>query len=121
MPQWPLTLPQQPVLNSTQFGSPVDAIVRTKMDSGPAKTRPRTTAAVRPLSMTFRPLTGAQVEIFENFHETDIKMGSLSFTFPHPRTDALVNVRFAGINEQYSINEIGRDRYALNVQLELLP
>jgi len=121
MPAWPATLPQQPVLNSPEVGAPVKAIIRSEMDTGPAKTRARVTAAVRPLSMIFFPLTDAQVVIFEEWHRSEIAMGALAFDISHPVTDAPIRARFATVDGQYTIRVRGRNANALSLRLEILP
>ena len=67
MPTWPATLPQEPALNSIQGGGPRGAFKRTSMEKGRPKTRPLTTAAPRPFSVTFPQMTGAQVDTFMDF------------------------------------------------------
>ena len=70
-----------------------DTIIRTTMDQGPAKVRQRTTAAVRPIIVTYL-LTAAQVTTLESFYVTEVAGGALAFSFTHPRTNAAVTARF---------------------------
>ena len=120
-PAWPASLPPYPVLKSVQLGSPIKAITRSEMDTGPAKTRKRVTAAVRPLSMTFAPLSEDQVDTFIAWHEDTVAMGALAFTITHPINDSTITVRFASVDGQFSIQERGVDHYSISVKLEIMP
>lgn len=121
MPAWPSTFPEFPILRSTRIGSPLNAIIRSEMSVGPAKTRQRVTAAVRPLSLNHGPFTEAQVDEFETWHRDDIGMGALAFTISHPIHDTTTTVRFASAESQYTIQEAGRDHYTISMNLEILP
>jgi len=70
-----------------------DNLVRTQMELGPPKKRPRSTAAVQPLTVTF-DLTRAQVATLEAFYQATLGQGSLNFTWTHPRTAAAIEVGF---------------------------
>jgi hypothetical protein len=70
-----------------------DTVLRTEMDQGPAKTRRRTTAGVRTLTMAYI-LSAAQTAVLDDFYLEDLSGGSLSFDYTHPRTAATVTTRF---------------------------
>lgn len=91
MAAWPASLPQNQFLNLTDLRQ--DARVRTKMDAGPAKMRPRFTAAVRTV-VTPLVLDGTQRQAFDSFWINDTQEGSLSFSWTDPVTDEAVNFRF---------------------------
>lgn len=79
---WPATLPQQ-FLRDGFEGTSADNIIASSVSTGPAKTRRRTTAAVRPLSGTMI-MTSAQLATFRAFVSTTIAERSRPFTFPDP-------------------------------------
>lgn len=81
-PEWPATLPQY--FQRTGFGAGRrDNALRPQPEVGPAKTRPRSTLAVRQWSGTLR-MTAAQVAAFEAFYETTLVSGSLPFDWADP-------------------------------------
>lgn len=116
MPSWPVTLPTAPLNDGFRETIPVTA-VRTEMDAGPAKIRRRTTAGVRRLALSYL-LTASQVDTLESFVSGDIAGGALSFTFPHPRTDSLLNCRFARLPEHATLNG---GFFKTSFELEVLP
>lgn len=89
---WPVGLPTDPMSQGydEQLG---DNVIRTAMDVGPPKKRPRSSAAVKPVSVTF-DLTRAQVATLQAFYEATLGQGSLNFTWTHPRTLAAVEAGF---------------------------
>ena len=58
---WPDTLPQRLFVNGSQEGA-ADGRLRSKTDTGPGKSRPRSSAMPRPLAGTMR-MNGAQLDI----------------------------------------------------------
>lgn len=92
MPSWPTSLPQRPLIEGYQE-TPPNVLLRTQMDAGPAKVRRRFTAGVRIYSVAYL-LTSTQLTTLDSFFVSDCKHGSVSFTWPHPRTGANITVRF---------------------------
>lgn len=91
MVAWPASLPQSaylPVVDSRQ-----KAVLRTSMDSGPAKVRQRFTAAIRHLDFEM-VFDGDQRATFDTFFATTISEGAVSFDFPDPVSGDTVSVRF---------------------------
>ena len=86
MPAWPASLPQHPLIAGYQETSP-DLVVRSPMDTGPAKVRRRATAGVTQLRMAFR-LTTAQLTTFRIFLQADLQDRALSFSWTNPVTGA---------------------------------
>lgn len=84
MPAYPGTLPQL-VLQDGYGETARENSIRTSMEQGEAKVRKRYTAAIRKFSIV-QFMTGAQVEIFDQFWENDLAFGSLAFSWVHPRT-----------------------------------
>ncbi|MCE7028480.1 hypothetical protein [Jiella avicenniae] len=78
-PVWPAELPQYPSENGYQRGAR-DGRSFTKPQNGPPKIRRRTSAAVKPVSVTFRMDTN-QLARFERFFEEDTG-GGLMFVMP---------------------------------------
>jgi len=92
LPAWPGGLPQN------QFIGVADVLdkgvmVRTNMDAGPAKQRPRFSAGVRTITCPIE-MTGTQKGTLETFGITTLSMYALPFTWTDPETDATVNFRF---------------------------
>lgn len=90
---WPATLPD--IVTYDEYSeSPPDNALRTSMDVGPPKSRRRTTANVRPLSVMMI-LTTAQVETLDVFYDDTLASGTLTFNFDHPRTETTEEMQFA--------------------------
>jgi hypothetical protein len=117
MPTWPAGMPD-PIKPDTKFSGPQGAVLRTSMSSGPAKTRPRFTAATRAFDLSFAPLSAALLATFEDFYEVDLAMGALEFDMAHPITGVTGSFRFT---DAYAGEDVGDDAYQIDVKLELLP
>jgi hypothetical protein len=81
MADWPSTIPQafiQDSFSETQQGG----VIRTTMDTGPAKVRRRFTATSTYWE-GYMVMTYSELEIFKTFYETTIAYGSLRFNFPN--------------------------------------
>ncbi len=121
MAVWPASLPQHAFLPVTEFRQ--TAVLRTSMDSGPAKVRKRFTAAVRHLDFDM-VLDGTQRATFDTFFATTIDEGATVFDFPDPVDGATIEVRF---RENVSWNQIqvgatGAERsWRGKMKLEVLP
>jgi hypothetical protein len=112
---WPPSLPA-PNWTGFQETSP-NVVIRTSMDVGPPKVRRRSTAGVRPLSMTFL-LTKDDVSTLDTFYQTTLSGGSLPFDWTHPRTGAAVRVQFTA---SPSYQAQGPLHYQAQCQMEILP
>ena len=88
---WPASLPPQMLIADYQEQLPSN-VIRTAMDTGPPKMRPRFTAAVRPLRGAVI-LTLAQRAVFENFYLV-VLSGVLPFDWIHPVTQQAATFRF---------------------------
>ena len=91
MPQWPATLPPAPLLDGFVETTP-ETVIRSEMDTGPAKVRNRTTAGVRKFSMSFL-LDKSQTADFDSFYLGDLGGGANSFDFTHPRSGESLRLR----------------------------
>lgn len=115
MPTWPADLPA-PAVNTLKEKPPKNT-QRTQMDKGPAKSRRRTTANVRPISFTLK-LTPALVQTLDDFFTTDTYSGSIEFDYTHPRTGASVTAQFA---DEPDYGESEGVLYNVQISLEILP
>jgi hypothetical protein len=116
MASWP-SIPFFDERQGFSQSGPKDATIRTQMAQGPAKTRPRFTAAPKMIQGRIGELTQAELATFEAFYETILKMGSLSFTYTYPLTGATESFRFFG---DYNVAPLG-EGYTVTAQLEILP
>lgn len=95
-------------------------ILRTPMDSGPAKVRYR---GKKPsiLNVSFLMST-AEIAVLETFLYTTTK-GTTRFGFPHPRTGATIEVRVVpqSADALYSLSYVAPGYYTVTMQLEVLP
>lgn len=92
-PVWPVSFPQQVEVDSYQETAPEGA-VRTDMDSGQPKVRPRFTKVPHIFQMAVAPLTATNVTDLDTFYETTCAMGTIDFTWVHPRTAAAATFRW---------------------------
>jgi len=115
MPAWPASLPPAPLLGLTE--QPPDTTLRTKMEHGPAKHRPRFTAGVRDFSWPVK-LTDTQKQTLDDFLMNDLVRGALSFTHVDPTTKAAVSYRFT---KRPAYELIESDRWLVTLPLEILP
>lgn len=82
MPSWPQTLPP---INLPLEHEHQDATLRTEMDTGPAKVRPRFSASMEYYQFPLR-MTGQQYQILFTFYQTTLYRGALAFDFENPVT-----------------------------------
>ncbi len=120
MATWPASLPTEGFSGVSDQRNP--AILRSKMDQGPAKQRQIFTAAVRELSVPMF-FTGTERQTFDTFFITTLSEGALSFDWVDPVTDATISMRFM---EPPSFQHIGggtpADRtWQATFKLEILP
>lgn len=115
---WPSTLPQKPDQNYSEASGVL--ILRTSMDSGPAKQRRR---GERPESMqVVFHMSTAQVSTLDTFVKDTLK-GTARFGFPHPRLGSIVEVRVVPQSDGilYSTSYIMPELWSVSLQLEVLP
>lgn len=115
---WPTSLPQSP---QKDFQETVGInIVRTSMDSGPAKQRVRSRRPSQ-LSLSFI-MTTAQTQTLESFIITTLK-GTKRFDFKHPRTGTTVECRVVpqGEGEFYTLQYRAPGYWQVNLKFEILP
>lgn len=114
---WPSGVPFFKTTSGLQRSGPQGAVVRSQMDAGPAKVRPRTTAAPRGFTGTTPVMSPAQVEAFESFFTGTLSMGALSFTATDPLSCTEKTFRFVGA---YTVAPAGKGA-KITAELEVLP
>jgi hypothetical protein len=113
---WPITLQQ--LLNESGFGiTRGETVLRSDMDSGPAKTRRRFTKSVDSYTASIW-VDETQYLTFENFYDTTLNGGTLPFTFPHPITQVPTDFRFKS-PPKYS--PVGGGTWSVSFEWEKLP
>ena len=115
MADWPETLPQA-LLIEGYSEAPANTLVRTSMESGPAKVRRRATAAIRPVKGTL-VLTAAELAYLKNFYNTTLLGGALRFNWVDPLTEAAVEMRFTETPTWIAQDGL----YKVSLGLEILP
>ena len=113
---WPSSLPVAPLIEGFVENTP-ETVIRTEMDQGPAKVRPRTSAGVRKFTMRFL-MTRVQTAVFDGFYTKDLNGGALSFSFIRPRTGENLSMRLTKPPEYAARNA----RYfMITLETEVLP
>ena len=92
------------------------------MDVGPAKTRQRYTAGIRPLTIYF-DMSESQVEVLDEFYNDTLAGGSLRFRMNHPRTAVSHSMRMTA-EPEYTPAKAEKDgeyAYFVKLEVEVLP
>jgi len=112
---WPVGLPAMFTINGLSGEEP-DVNIREDTDIGPAKVRPRYTAASEPMSGQL--LLGVdQLASFRSFYRSTLYRGSLPFYWLDPRDASLALFRFVGAFKWEAWNGM----YVVTFQVEKLP
>jgi hypothetical protein len=115
MQTWPSQLQQ--LLSEGNFGISIgDTVLRTDMETGPAKVRRRFTKGVDKYTASIN-LTVSQYTLFINFFNTTLAGGSLPFYFKHPITGVTETFRF---KSPPSISSIGGGNFSASMEWEKL-
>ena len=93
MEEWPESLPQYPLIDGYTEKLREDAVLRTEVETGLAKQRPRYTTVPSEVEETFL-MTNAQYNTFKDFFENNLSFGAIPFIKKNPITDQNVNYRF---------------------------
>lgn len=119
IPSWASQpLPQVPQKGFTE--SIAMGIIRSPMDSGPAKMR-RRNLGVNTMDLSFI-MTTAETTTLENFIKNTLN-GVRRFTFPHPRTSTNVEVRIvpSGEGEFFRLQYLAPGYWQTSLKFEILP
>lgn len=113
VPVWDVRLPQK--LNMDGLGgSEADNVLRSAMDTGPDKTRPRGSAQPEPIE-GYQILTKTEYGYFLEFYRTTLAQGTLRFTWVHPITGASCEMKFRESPTWGSAGNLMRVNYKLEV------
>lgn len=114
---YPTSLPPLHVISSFA-ATEADNVIRTAMDTGPAKVRRRSTAAPLHWRMGHPAYTKVQLATFLQFYREDTAHGALPFGMEDPLSGGVIACRFAA-PPQWSAR--GADLFSISVDLEILP
>jgi len=119
IPAWP-TANSFPQVPQKGFSESVGLnVIRSSMDSGPAKMRRRGTAP-NTMDLSFI-LTTAQAATLETFIK-DTLLGVKRFSFPHPRTGSTVEARIVPQNEEFfKLQYLAPGYWNTSLKFEILP
>lgn len=119
---WPVNVPS--AFQHSGYGFEADSgIIRTSMDTGPAKIRRRTTAVVKRHKGTII-MTRAQFAAWQSWFENYLAFGSLTFAMSDPITGSTVDARIIAPTggKAYSFSpESGSNYGVLSIEIEVLP
>lgn len=115
IPTWPDTLPQNLLMDSYEETAP-DVLIKSNMETGPAKVRRRVTASVRPVK-GHQIMTQEQLGIFKAFFNDTLYGGSMRFTWTDPTDDDPVEMRFVDAPTWSSQDGY----YRVSMNMEILP
>jgi hypothetical protein len=114
---WPASLPPLAELDG-YTETPPDLALRSSVDAGPAKTRPRWSTGPARVSGRLL-LDAAQAEALVAFYADTTRTGALAFEAPHPRTGLSVLLRFTRPPELAHLAE-GGGLWRAQIELEVL-
>lgn len=122
IPEWPTSLPDKP-LREAYEELRAKNIIRTKMDKGPAKVRRLQSKAPTPLPGITFSLSTSQLDTLETFVSDTLGEGVYRFSWQHPRTDEVVELRFLPASDEalYSIRPMGGNNWEISCKMEVLP
>jgi hypothetical protein len=116
IPNWPATLPQ--CLEVIGYGTALQSnLLRTAMDTGPAKVRRRSTAGVRPVTGRIT-VDKTDLATLVAFFDDSTLSGAIRFAWTDPDTGAAVEMRFVS-PPQWTAH--GAGKYLVALDLEILP
>jgi len=115
MASWPSLLPQ---IALDDYQESTEAVtLRSSVDVGPPKLRPRYTAEITRFRFSLI-LSKAQVATLETFYSATVNYGSEPFDWIHQRTKAAASLRFVG---RPTYSNAGGIYWRTELDLEVLP
>jgi hypothetical protein len=118
---WPTGVPNN--FEVSGFGHDADSgIIRSYMDSGPAKVRRRFTSVTKNYKGSI-VMTHAQFLLWETWFEDVICFGSLTFTMPDPVHGGNMTARIVASkgSKPYSISQNGATDVSVSFAVEKMP
>jgi hypothetical protein len=119
MPDWPGTLDVKPLIDAYDERAP-NLLLRTPMDSGPAKVRRKLSNNSRFVTVELN-LDDSQLTTFDDFFMTTILGGALSFNWVHPRTGTAIESRIVADENQGPEYRLREMSWLVTFLLEILP
>lgn len=118
---WPLTIPQKPQRSGYGWKEP-NELLRSEMDSGPAKVRPRGKAKPVPETQVYI-MTTEQLAMFRAFVRDTLATGALCFDWPHPVLGRYVRARLVGQSDAiYSVSPWNKtNAWQVSLTMEIWP
>lgn len=117
MPAWPLSTAVVDQSGYTE-GILADPTIRSNMDSGEPKARPRFSAVVKKMSGQIAALSSANCDTIFSFYDNDCAFGSLPFTWIHPRTGVAGTFKWASRPEITTTNGA---TFVMSISILVLP
>lgn len=119
-PTWPSTIPTF-LAAGNYTETDASAVLRSSVDSGPAKVRRRFTTVPRYIAGTLQSLTSTQVETLRSFYYSDCSGGTLVFSWVHPRTGNDATFRWNDNKfPDVSLYNNTPGKYQVSINLELM-
>jgi len=116
MASWPAGIPQK--FDQDQFSyKPEDNLIRSDMEMGPEKTRPRFTASRTFISGSME-MTVAEWTTLLSFYESTLVYGSLEFDWSDPVDGTNASFRF---REPPGIVSTRGDLFTVSINVEQMP
>ncbi len=109
---WPSSLPQILILDGLR-GKKKSSVIRTEMDAGPKKQRPRYTVSTKDFTGSII-VSELQREILSDFYDQVLANGTLRFVMKDPQTLQLSEFRFLDDYEEESLD----GNWRISMQLE---
>lgn len=94
IPEFPsiIRAPEYPLTET-----PEDAVIRSTMEDGTEKTRPRFTKNRFTYELSWQAMPQDEKDALEAFFRNTTKNGALAFTWTHPASDKSIVVRFSEV------------------------
>jgi hypothetical protein len=114
MAVWPASLPQEPEVGKWKEKL-TSKLLRTEMDSGAVRVRPKYTGEVWAYEVSYQ-LYYTQCRVLKNFVRYDLNHGVDYFDFPHPGDNSeILSVRFV---EMPTYDHLGANVYRVQFTVE---
>lgn len=119
MADWPSTLPQQAYTDEGPTAQGQSNVIRTPMNTGPAKIRRRFTAIAEDVTLQLE-ISEAELAVLEDFIK-NILGETLPFNWKNPYKDAPAVFRFkegwASVKKKWYADDL----WTVSMELEMLP